>query len=86
MRRMQKFVIAILLLSPLIATSALAERDCPGGVCKCSGVPDCKNLDMSGQCSGPVQCGDPREQCSCVSKLKTTANSITQKKPVNKSQ
>ena len=86
MRRKQVFVAIIFLLFPFVATSAPAERDCPGGQCKCSSTEDCKNLEMSGQCNGPIQCGDPHEQCSCVSKLKATTNSTTLKKPVNKSQ
>jgi hypothetical protein len=86
MSRMQILVVAIFLLFPFLVTSALAERNCSDGTCKCLGVPDCKNLDMSGKCSGPIQCGHPGEPCSCVSKSKATTNSIAPEKPVNKSQ
>ena len=54
MRRKQVFVAIIFLLFPFVATSAPAERDCPGGQCKCSSTEDCKNLEMSGQCNGPI--------------------------------
>jgi hypothetical protein len=87
MHRLRLVAVAVLLFAPLAATPATAERDCPGGVCKCSGVPDCKHLETSGQCGGPIQCGDPREQCGCVAKAgKGLTNSINQKQPVSKSQ
>lgn len=85
MRRVQMFVAAVFVLSlPFVSAPALAERDCPGGVCKCAGTDDCKKLDMSGQCNGPITCGAQGQQCRCPSKAKATTNSIIQKKPVDK--
>lgn len=85
MRHARMFAAIIVLLLPFGVTGALAERPCPGGTCKCAGTPDCKKLDMSGQCNGPITCGSPGEPCSCVSKFKATTNTL-QKKPVSKSQ
>jgi len=86
MRHLQISLAVILLLFAFAAKPAIAERPCPGGVCKCAGTADCVQLTKSGQCNGPISCGSPGEQCGCVSKFKATTTSTIQKKPVSKSQ
>jgi hypothetical protein len=84
---MRRFiVVALLLATPL---PALADINCGTGAgarCKCSGTAQCKDLEMSGACNGPITCGGPSEPCSCVAKAKAANSTIKIKPPLGKSQ
>jgi len=69
-------------------TPVLADINCGAAKCQtCSGTEECKALEKSGRCNGPITCGHPGEPCTCVVSIKgTNTNSLDQKKPLGKSQ
>jgi hypothetical protein len=69
-------------------TPVVAEINCGAAKCQtCSSVDECKALETSGRCNGPITCGAPGEPCTCVVSFKgMNANSLKQKKPLGKSQ
>jgi hypothetical protein len=86
-RLMLRFVILLALLASPVPT--LADVNCGTGAgarCHCSGTAQCKDLEMSGSCNGPITCGGPSEPCSCVAKAKAATSTIKVKPPVGKSQ
>jgi len=82
---MRKFIIVALLL---LATPvpAFADVNCKDGVCHCSGTDQCKVLEMSGSCNGPITCHAPPQPCDCVAKAKVSNSTIKLKQPLGKSQ
>jgi hypothetical protein len=52
---MRRFLIVLLLIAAPLP--ALADVNCGTGAgarCHCSGTAQCKDLEMSGSCSGPI--------------------------------
>jgi hypothetical protein len=85
------FATLSLSLASFASTPLLADVACGAGQAAkchtCSGTIDCKALEMSGTCNGPVTCGKPGDPCGCVAKLKAiNTNSLGQSKPLSKSQ
>jgi hypothetical protein len=84
---MKRIVVALLLLaSPVPAPADVNCGTGAGARCHCSGTEQCKQLEMSGSCNGPITCGGPSEPCSCVAKANAVNSTIKAKQPLGKSQ
>jgi hypothetical protein len=90
MRRALLLAASALLASAVITMTFVSADtvNCGAAKCQtCGSADECKALEKSGRCNGPITCGGPNEPCACVVSLKgTNKKSINQKKPSSKSQ